>query len=211
MKGATVSEDNKLNANDTLSKVLAYVDSPFKLFALVLMAVLAFSGYFVYENKEVLIGAYKESKRAPDINEDRAEDAATMLFRQTGAQFVAIFKVNQMFGTRVLYRAYTKEGREKSVEGIDVGLFSQNSANNADLIKLMENETPCSEYKEPQSEIGLWYVAQGVTFTCRTSVPPDSFRFYGQVTVGWKDRPENIDQTKTLLGIAASMLTKRGP
>ena len=211
MKGVTVSEDNKLNANDTLSKVLAYVDSPFKLFALVLMAVLAFSGYFVYEHKDLLVGAYKESKRIPDINEDRAEDAATMLFRQTGAQFVAIFKVNQMFGTRVLYRAYTKEGREKSVEGIDVGLFSQNSANNADLIKLMENETPCSEYKEPQSEIGLWYVSQGVTFTCRASVPPDSFRFFGQITVGWKDRPENIDQTKTLLGIAASMLTKRGP
>ena len=206
-----MSEDNKLNANDTLSKVLAYVDSPFKLFAIVLMAVLTFAGYFIYEHKELLVGAYKESKRIPDINEDRAEDAATMLFRQTGAQFVAVFKVNQMFGTRVLYRAYTKEGREKSVEGIDVGLFSQNTANNADLIKLMENETPCSEYREPQSEIGLWYVAQGVTFTCRTSVPPDSFRFYGQVTVGWKDRPENIDQTKTLLGIAASMITKRGP
>lgn len=206
-----MSEDNKLNANDTLSKVLAYVDSPFKLFAIVLMAVLTFSGYFVYENKDILVGAYKESKRIPDINEDRAEDAATMLFRQTGAQFVAIFKVNQMFGTRVLYRAYTKEGRDKSVEGIDVGLFSQNSGNNADLIKLMENETPCSEYKEPQSEIGLWYMAQGVTFTCRTSVPPDSFRFFGQITVGWKDQPENIVQTKTLLGIAASMLTKRGP
>lgn len=206
-----MSDDNKLNANDTLSKVLAYVDSPFKLFAIVLMAVLTFSGYFVYENKDILVGAYKESKRIPDINEDRAEDAATMLFRQTGAQFVAIFKVNQMFGTRVLYRAYTKEGRDKSVEGIDVGLFSQNSGNNADLIKLMENETPCSEYKEPQSEIGLWYMAQGVTFTCRTSVPPDSFRFFGQITVGWKDQPENIVQTKTLLGIAASMLTKRGP
>jgi len=32
----------KLNANDTLSKVLAYVDSPFKLFAMIMMAVLAF-------------------------------------------------------------------------------------------------------------------------------------------------------------------------
>lgn len=206
-----MSDDNKLNANDTLSKVLAYVDSPFKLFALVLMAVLAFSGYFVYENKEILIGAYKESKRTPDINEDRAEDAAAMLFKQTGAQFVAIFKVNQMFGTRVLYRAYTKEGRDKAVEGIDVGLFSQNSANNADLIKLMENETPCSDYKEPQSEIGLWYMAQGVTFTCRTSVPPDSFKFFGQITVGWKDRPDNVEQTRTMMGIAASMLTRKGP
>lgn len=206
-----MSDDNKLNANDTLTKVLAYVDSPFKLFAIVLMAVLTFSGYFVYENKEILIGAYKESKRTPDINEDRAEDAAAMLFKQTGAQFVAIFKVNQMFGTRVLYRAYTKEGREKSVEGIDVGLFSQNPGNNADLIKLMENEIPCSDYKEPQSEIGLWYMAQGTSFTCRTSVPPDSFRFFGQITVGWKDRPENVEQARTMLSIAASMLTRKGP
>ena len=204
-------ESNKLNANDTLTKVLAYVDSPFKLFALVLMAVLTFSGYFIYENKDILVGAYKESKRTPDINEDRAEDAAAMLFKQTGAQFVAIFKVNQMFGTRVLYRAYTKEGREKAVEGIDVGLFSQNPGNNADLIKLMENEVPCSDYKEPQSEIGLWYMAQGVAFTCRTSVPPDSFRFFGQITVGWKDRPDNVEQTKTMMGIAASMLTRKGP
>jgi hypothetical protein len=37
----------KLNANDTLSKVLAYVDSPFKLIAVVVMAVFAFSGYFI--------------------------------------------------------------------------------------------------------------------------------------------------------------------
>ena len=206
-----MSEDNKLNANDTLSKVLAYVDSPFKLFALVLMAVLTFAGYFVYENKDILVGAYKESKRIPDIHEDRAEDASAMLFRQTGAQFVAIFKVNQMFGTRVLYRAYTKEGRDKSVEGIDVGLFSQNPGNNADLIKLMENETPCSEYREPQSEIGLWYMGQGATFTCRTSVPPDSFKFYGQITVGWKDRPDNVEQAKTMLGSAAAMLTRKGP
>ena len=158
-----------------------------------------------------ILGAYKESKKVPEINEDRAEDAAAMLFKQTGSQFVAIFKVNQMFGTRVLYRAYTKEGREKSVEGIDVGLFSQNPSNNADLIKLMENETPCSDYKEPQSEIGLWYMAQGVTFTCRTSVPPDSFKFFGQITVGWKDRPDNVEQTKTMMGIAASMLTRKGP
>lgn len=79
-----MSEDNKLNANDTLSKVLAYVDSPFKLFALVLMAVLTFAGYFVYENKDILVGAYKESKRIPDIHEERAEDAATMLFRRLG-------------------------------------------------------------------------------------------------------------------------------
>ena len=53
--------------SDVLSKVLSYVDSPFKLFALILMAVFAFCGYFVWQNQELLMGAYKESKRMPSI------------------------------------------------------------------------------------------------------------------------------------------------
>lgn len=209
MKGATVSDDNKLNANDTLSKVLAYVDSPFKLFALVLMAVLTFAGYFVYENKDLLVGAYKENQRMPSINEERADEAAQVLFKHLGAASVVIFKVNPLFGTRTAYRAYTKDGRNKSLEGIDVGLFTQNSANNSDVVKLMAGEVPCGDYTKPQSEIGLWYTEVGVAFGCRISVPPDQSRFIGQITVGFKDRPESVEDAQLILTIASTMLTKK--
>jgi hypothetical protein len=202
--------DEKLNANSTLDKVLGYVDSPFKLFAILIMGVVAFSGYFLWQNQEFMFDAYKESKKLPEINTGRADDASSMLFKKTGATVVAIFKVNPLFGSRVLYRAYTKDGRDKSVEDIDVGLFSQNSANNADVIKLMTNEIPCSEYRYAQSEVGLWYIEKGVGFTCRVSVPPDSHRFVGQITVGWAQQPENLEQIKFMLEIASAMLTKRG-
>ena len=66
---------------DALSKVLSYVDSPFKLFALLLMAVFAFSGYFVLQNQAFLFEAYKENKKLPMIAEDRAEDVAAHLFK----------------------------------------------------------------------------------------------------------------------------------
>lgn len=202
--------DEKLNANTTLDKVLSYVDSPFKLFAILVMGVVAFAGYFLWQNQDFMRDAYKESKKLPEINTSRADDASSMLFKNTGATVVAIFKVNPLFGSRVLYRAYTKDGRDKSVEDIDVGLFSQNSANNADIIKLMTNDIPCSEYRYAQSEVGLWYIEKGVTFTCRVSVPPDSHRFVGQITVGWAQQPENLEQMKFMLEIASAMLTKRG-
>ena len=163
--------DERLNLVD---KVLAYVSSPFRLFAMVLMAVLTFSGYFVYTNQELLIGAYKESKKIPTIAEDRVEDAAAHLFKQSGALVVAVFKVNSMFGTRVLHRAYGKNGRDKTNDGLDVGLFTQNAANNADVVKLMASEIPCGEYKSAQSEMGLWYIARGVahpTVICPTNLP----------------------------------------
>jgi hypothetical protein len=147
----------------------------------------------------------------PSINEERVEDAAGMLFKQTTATVVAVFKVNPLFGTRVLHRAYTRDGRDKSVEGIDVGLFTSNAANNADVIALMANETPCGEYTKPQSEVGLWYTAQGVAYTCRTSVPPELSRFVGQITVGFKSEPDDLSATKSMMEIAATMLTKRNP
>ena len=191
-----------------IDKILAYVSSPFRLFAMVLMAVLTFAGYFVYTNQDMLIGAYKESKKIPSIAEDRVEDAAAHLFKQSGALIVAVFKVNPMFGTRVLYRAYGKNGRDKTNDGLDVGLFTQNASNNADVVKLMASEIPCGEYKSAQSEMGLWYIARGVAYTCRISVPPEPGRFVGQITVGWATEPEDLDQAKAMLQIAATMLSR---
>jgi hypothetical protein len=202
--------DEKLNPNSTLDKVLGYVDSPFKLFAILIMGVAAFSGYFLWQNQAFMMDAYKESKKLPEINTSRTDDASAMLFKKTGASVVAIFKVNPLFNSRVLHKAYTKDGRDKSIEDIDVGLFTQNASNNADVVKLMTNEIPCSEYRYAQSEVGLWYIEKGVTFTCRVSVPPDSPRFVGQITVGWAQPPEDLQQTKFMLEIASAMLTKRG-
>jgi hypothetical protein len=193
-----------------IDKVFGYVDSPFKLFAILVMGVVAFAGYFLWQNQEFMFDAYKESKKLPEINTSRADDASSMLLKKTGATVVAVFKVNPLFNSRVLYRAYTKDGRDKTIEEIDVGLFSQNSSNNADVVKLMTNEIPCGEYRYAQSEVGLWYLEKGVGFTCRVSVPPDSHRFVGQVTVGWAEQPKDIEQVKFMLEIASAMLTKRG-
>ena len=195
-------------SQDTLAKVLAYVDSPFKLFALILMAVLAFGGYMVYDHRDLIVGTYREHQKLPQIAEGRVDDAATHLFKHTNAQVVAIFKVNPLIGTRVLYRAYSKEGRDKSIEGLDVGLFTSNASNNKDVVALMANEIPCGEYKAAQSEVGLWYIEKGMTFGCRISVPPDHSRFIGQITVGWAEQPTNLEHTKTMLQIASIILAK---
>jgi len=200
-----MATDERLNLVD---KVLAYVSSPFRLFAMVLMAVLTFAGYFVYTNQELLIGAYKESKKIPTIAEDRVEDATAHLFKQTGAVVVAVFKVNSMFGTRILHRAYTREGREKAMDGLDVGLFTANQSNNLDVVKLLSNEIPCGEYTSAQSEMGIWYIEKGVGYTCRISVPPEPGRFVGQITVGWASPPDNLEKTRAMLQIAASMLSR---
>lgn len=191
-----------------LGRILAYVDSPFKLIAVLTMAVMGFAGFMIYKNHDVLIGAYREQQRLPDLNEDRIEDAVIHLTRYTQAEVVTVFKVNPILGTRVLYRAYTKEGRDRSKEGIDVGLFSTSSSNNRDVVALMAGEVPCGEYRTAQSEVGLWYLEKGMRYGCRISIPPEPGRFIGQITVGWTEEPQDLEQTRAMLLIAANMLSR---
>jgi len=192
-----------------LDRVLSYVDSPFKLFAIILMAVFAFAGYFIWQNQELLIGAYKEQQKLPSIAEDRVEDVVAHLVKHTDATVIAVFKVNPMFGTRILHRAYTqKEGRDRTHEGLDVGLFTANANNNKDVIALMAGEIPCGPYKTAQSEIGLWYIEKGMTYGCRIGVPPEPGKLVGQITVGWRDEPPDIEAYKPLLQIASVMLSR---
>jgi hypothetical protein len=195
------------NAKETLLGVLNYIDSPFKLGVVILLAFLGFFGVFIYQHQDVMIGAYVKSKERPTMNSDRYEPAARLILKSTGAEMVVIFNVDTILGKRVVERAFLADGsRYKDFDGYDVGLFTKNIANNNDVIRLMANEIPCGEYPKAQSEIGLWYKSLGVNYTCRISVPPENNQFIGQITVGWKEKPV---EPETILPIAAVMLSRK--
>jgi hypothetical protein len=195
-----VTEDK---AKDTLMGVLSYINSPFKLFVVVLLGILGFIGYFVYTHQGVMVGAYLKSKELPKLDESRFDIVASLIFRETKAEIVSIFTVDPILNKRVLVRAYAKDGgRHRLLEGTNVGLFSGNQANNSDVIKLMAGEIPCGAYLRPQSEAGLWYIHQGVRYTCRVSVPPDIHSFIGQVTVGWTAEPD-LEYAKSIMEVVA--------
>jgi len=56
--------------------------------------------------------------------------------------------------------------------------------------------------------VGLWYIEKGMRYGCRISVPPEPGKFIGQITVGWKETPADIEHMKNMLAIAASMLSR---
>lgn len=199
----------KLNSNSTLTSVLSYVDSPFKLGAIVVMAVLSFSGYLVYENQALIVDAYKRDSELPKLDVARVEDTIPLLMRETGADLVAVLEVNQIRGTRTVVRMYTKDGRIKSQEGAAVKLFTGNQDNDRDTIALIGGDTPCGPYTRAQSVVGLFYKAEGVTYTCRTSIPPERDQFVGQITIGWKEPPTDIEHVRAVMAIASGAAIKR--
>ena len=135
------------------------------------------------------------------------EEAYKFLLSQANADMVAILEVNTLSNTRKVAFLSTRDaGRERAHDGFNVGLFSKNYDNNNDVIGLMSGKIPCSPYLKPQSFIGFVYRDYGVSYMCRISVPAEPGVFIGQISVGWKEQPKDIEEVQTALLVASAIL-----
>lgn len=196
-----------MNIKDMLMGILTWVgDSPFKLFALFAVGVMLLGSWFIYTEKDSFMESYRAQQALPRMN-GKYEEASNFIIKRGDADLVAIYDVNPILNTRKLVYLFVKdEGRIRSYDGLNVGLFTKNVENNKDVIQLMGGNLPCAEYDKPQSYIGFVYKDRKIGYTCRISIPPDPSTFIGQITVGWKEQPKDLDAAKITIYVAAGML-----
>ena len=184
-------------------------ESPFRLFTVVFLCILGFGGWIVYSEKDAFMASYRAQQAMPKMN-GKYEEAHNFLLKHTDIELVSILEVNTLSNTRKIAFLSTRNGgRIKQYDGLDVGLFSKNYDNNNDVISLMSGKIPCSPYLKPQSLIGFTYKDNGVNFMCRISVPAEPGVFIGQISVGWKEQPTDVEAAQTALIIASALLFKK--
>jgi len=195
---------------DFLLSLLTYIgESPFRLFAVILLCILGFGGWIVYTEKDNFMASYRAQQALPKMN-GKYEEAYNFLIKNTDAEMIAFLEVNTLLNNRkVVYLSTRASGRDKRNDGLDVGLFSKNYDNNNDVIGLMSGKIPCSPYLKPQSLIGFVYKEHGVNYMCRISVPAEPGVFIGQISVGWKEKPDDVEAAQTAMVIASSLLFKK--
>ena len=195
---------------DFLLSLLTYIgESPFRLFTVVFLCLLGFGGWIVYSEKDNFMASYRAQQALPKMN-GKYEEAANFLLKNTNAEMIALLEVNTLINTRkVVYLTTRNGGRDKNNDGLEVGLFSKDYNNNNDVIGLMSGKIPCSPYLKPQSLIGFVYKDYGVNYMCRISVPAEPGVFIGQISVGWKEQPESVEEMQTAMVIASSLLFKK--
>jgi len=190
--------------------LLTYIgESPFRLFTVVFLCLFTFLGWVAYSEKDAFMASYRAQQAMPKMN-GKYEEAYNFLIKHTDIELVSIMEVNTLSNTRkIAFLATRNGGKIKEHNGLDVGLFSKNYDNNNDVIGLMSGKIPCSPYLKPQSLIGFTYKDNGVNYMCRISVPAEPGVFIGQISVGWKEQPDDVEAAQTALIIASSLLFKK--
>jgi len=190
-----------------LLELLKYIgESPFRLFTVVFLCIIGFGGWIVYSEKDAFMASYRAQQAMPKMN-GKYEEAVNFILKNTDAELVAVFNVNTLLNTRKLAYLTTRGGgRDKAHDGTNVGLLTKNHSNNEDVIGLMSGKIPCGPYLTPQSYIGFTYKDAGVKYMCRISVPAEPGLFIGQISVGWKEQPTEVELAQTVMIVASSLL-----
>jgi len=193
---------------DKILDLIKWVDNPFKLVSVILLSTIAFTGYFAWDSRQVILAAIKSSNSMPQLKtHDELVPIANRLVKETQAVGLVINKVNLATNSRTTVLAIANEERNHKLEGITVSLFNESPARNADVVSMLNNEIACKQF-ESSSPVGEWAKSQGVTYMCRGSIPNEIGKFAGYVAVGFKAEPRDLTSVKTRIILAASEMDK---
>jgi len=193
---------------DKAIDLIKWVDSPFKLFEVILLASVFFFGYFAWDSRTVILNAITQSSKITNLKEvNHLIPVAVSLQKDLEAVSVVVHKASLVVNTRVTMLAFGPRGRDNTLDGLVSSLFSKDPARNAAIIGMLNGEVICDKL-EVTGKTSEWEVKQGATFICRGGIPPEIGDFDGYVSVGFKTEPTELSVVKTRINLATSEMSQ---
>ena len=205
---AKVTKAAPRDMTDKILDLIKWVDNPFKLVSVILLSTIAFTGYFAWDSRQVILAAIKSSNSMPQLKDhEQLIPLANALVREVNAVGVVVNKVNLATNSRTTVLAIANGERNHKLEGLTVSLFAASPERNADVVSMLNNEVACKPF-ESSSPVGEWAKLMGVTYMCRASIPNEIGKFAGYIAVGFKAEPWDLISVKTRMILAASEMDK---
>ena len=205
---AKVTKTAPRDMTDKILDLIKWVDNPFKLVSVILLSTIAFTGYFAWDSRQVILAAIKSSNSMPQLKDhEQLIPLANALVREVNAVGVVVNKVNLATNSRTTVLAIANGERNHKLEGLTVSLFAASPERNADVVSMLNNEVACKPF-ESSSPVGEWAKLMGVTYMCRASIPNEIGKFAGYIAVGFKAEPWDLISVKTRMILAASEMDK---
>jgi hypothetical protein len=193
---------------DKVIDLIKWVDNPFKLLTVILLSTFAFSGFFAWESRQIILNAIYASDKMPKVkDQDQLISLSKALMKDTDAVTVVVNSTNLATNSRTTILALNKSGREESLEGVNASLFAASPERNKAVVGMLSGEVFCEDFV-PSSKVGEWQIKNGVKYMCRGSIPPEMGKFAGYSAVGFTEAPKDLIAVKTRINFTNTQMAK---
>jgi len=193
---------------DKAIDLIKWVDTPFKLFEVILLASVFFFGYFAWDSRTVILEAITHSSKVTNLKEvNHLIPVAASLQKDLEAVSVVVHKASLVVNTRTTMLAFGPKGRDNTLDGLISSLFNKDPGRNAAIIGMLNGEVICDKL-DVTNKSSEWEAKQGATFICRGGIPPEIGDFDGYIAVGFKTEPADLNVVKTRINLASSEMSQ---
>ena len=129
---------------DKAIDLIKWVDTPFKLFEVILLASIFFFGYFAWDSRAVILEAITHSSKITNLKEvNHLIPVAASLQKDLEAVTVVVHKATLAVNTRTTMLSFGPKGRDNSLDGLISSLFNKDPGRNAAIIGMLNGEVTC--------------------------------------------------------------------
>lgn len=193
---------------DKALELLKWIDSPFKLLAVILLGVFGLSGWVVYQNQSKIVSKIIAGAEMPVlVSDEKIVEISKALMRDLRAETVIVHEINLSSNARVTRVALSADGRYAKLEGTKGAFFSGSPARNHAAVSMLNGEVLCETF-EASSDVGDWIISKGVTYACRGSIPPEQGSMVGYISIGFKGQQRDLVAVKTRINQATREMAR---
>lgn len=193
---------------DKALELLKWIDSPFKLLAVILLGVFGLSGWVIYQNQSKIVNKIIAGADMPAmVSDEKIISVSQALMRDLRAETIIVHEINLSSNARLTRVALSADGRFAKLEGTKGAFFSGSPARNHAAVSMLNGEVLCETF-EASSDVGDWIISKGVTYACRGSIPPEQGSMVGYLSIGFKGPQRDLVAVKARINQATRELVK---
>jgi hypothetical protein len=195
-----------------IGQLLAYIDRPWKLAAVVVLFLVGGAAWVVYEKRDELFEAWL-TPSALTLKTGGIPDALDKLVAESGADLVQIWSVDLASNSQRFIAARRKDGERPVIPDPRRLPMIVRTSDMKVLVDVLNGNPACADLTPSVSSPVVHRLAErGMTRACAVPIPPTPESFVGVIYVSWIKRPEEPDAELNAVGaareIAATLVTR---
>lgn len=172
-----------------LSSLLAYIDRPWKVAAVVVLVLVGGAAWVAYEKRDAIIENWL-TPSAPELRTALIPDALGVLTTETSADLVQVWTIDLALNTQQFYAARLRSGERPVIPSPRRLPVITSTSDAKALVDVLNGSPICLNLTTVGTPLAERLAQRGMRRGCAVPIPPSADAIVGIIYLAWETPPD---------------------
>jgi hypothetical protein len=176
-----------------LSQILAYIDKPWKVAAVVVLVLVGGAGWIAYEKRDEIVEAWL-TPSAPSLKTDQVPEGLDKLIAETDADLIQLWATDLSTNSQWFIAARAKGGERPVIPSPRRLPIIVHTSDVRTLVEVLEGRAACTDLAADGSPLQRRLFDRGMKRACAVPVPPTREPVVGLIYLAWSTKRDESNE-----------------